>query len=114
MTNPFLDKVEERATKRRLEDDESSGEKRSWLWLVVGLVFWMAEEGGPPPLERWRLLALTGAMCGVQACYAAQVGHGSAALEEFGMKKGALEWVRITWTWAWDGSEVVDGWINVT
>mmetsp|Transcript_20443 Transcript_20443/g.50090 ORF Transcript_20443/g.50090 Transcript_20443/m.50090 type:complete len:510 (+) Transcript_20443:158-1687(+) len=45
-------------------------------------------------LERWQLLALTGAMCGVQTCYAVQIGHGSATLAELGLPEA---WLSYAW-----------------
>eukprot|EP00183_Erythrolobus_madagascarensis_P003228 CAMPEP_0185850980 /NCGR_PEP_ID=MMETSP1354-20130828/4894_1 /TAXON_ID=708628 /ORGANISM="Erythrolobus madagascarensis, Strain CCMP3276" /LENGTH=533 /DNA_ID=CAMNT_0028551715 /DNA_START=213 /DNA_END=1814 /DNA_ORIENTATION=- len=45
-------------------------------------------------MPRWRLLMMTIAMCGIQVCYAVQVGHGSAALELLGMP---TQLVSIAW-----------------
>ncbi|KAA8495922.1 Sucrose transport protein SUC3 [Porphyridium purpureum] len=49
-----------------------------------------AEQG----LPQWRLLMLTVAMCGVQICYAVQIGHGTPQLEVLGM---GTQYVSLAW-----------------
>jgi len=44
--------------------------------------------------SRRRLLLLVAAMCGIQVCYAVQIGHGSATLELLGMP---TRWVSVAW-----------------
>ncbi|KAA8495704.1 Sucrose transport protein SUC4 [Porphyridium purpureum] len=47
------------------------------------------------PLPQWRLIMLALAMCGVQICYAVQIGHGTPQLEILGMDTAyvSLAWL---------------------
>lgn len=43
-----------------------------------------------PPMDQWRIIACTVAMCGIQVCYAAQINLGTAQLLLLGMDEKAV------------------------